>query len=490
MRTRHDVWRLTRDDGDWPEVLEAYRSAVRAMRDLDPPPGGSPTEPRSWQFQAALHGRNRADGRPDTRHGWSACQHGSWFFLAWHRMYLAAFELLIQGFLDDDDWSLPYWYAIDPDDPAGAALPPAFRDPAADNELFTAERSAEMNAGRPLDGLDFLAPAVLSALGDDVYATDDGTNSFGGGRRDRPAYSGGEQGSLEDAPHGSVHVLVGGVITAADGTPLRRGWMGQFDTAALDPVFWLHHANIDRLWQVWLDIDPDRTNPVGESAWRDTRFTFPAFAGGDVSWSIGDVVDTRALGYVYESSAAPSAIASVARRGPLERIEVASGPPRDGRPEVVGGVVDVPLFDDTATTIEMARPATRGLESLDERRVLLRLEGITGMVCAPLYTVYLNIPAGTPAADFPERLAGTIATFGVAEASVPSRAQDGTGVTKVLDITAVRDRLLADGLWDPDTVTVRFEPVGPTGPAVLGDGPADTATTPDIRAARVVVVLA
>ena len=29
--------------------------------------------------------------------------------------------------------------------------------------------------------------------------------------------------------------------------------MGAFETAGLDPLFWLHHANIDRLWEVWLN---------------------------------------------------------------------------------------------------------------------------------------------------------------------------------------------------------------------------------------------
>jgi tyrosinase len=32
-------------------------------------------------------------GRADTSDPlWSNCQHGSWFFLAWHRMYLRAFD--------------------------------------------------------------------------------------------------------------------------------------------------------------------------------------------------------------------------------------------------------------------------------------------------------------------------------------------------------------------------------------------------------------
>ena len=47
--------------------------------------------------------------------------------------------------------------------------------------------------------------------------------------------------------------------------------MGGFDTAGLDPIFWLHHANIDRLWDVWLG-QPGRANST-EAAWL-TGLTF------------------------------------------------------------------------------------------------------------------------------------------------------------------------------------------------------------------------
>ena len=45
------------------------------------------------------------------------------------------------------------------------------------------------------------------------------------------------QGEI-DSPHGGVHVRVGGD-------------MGAFDYAGYDPIFWMHHANIDRHWARW-----------------------------------------------------------------------------------------------------------------------------------------------------------------------------------------------------------------------------------------------
>ena len=51
------------------------------------------------------------------------------------------------------------------------------------------------------------------------------------------------------------------------------GWMGSFETAGLDPIFWLHHANIDRLWAVWRARDSQHTDPT-ESAWLKMSFPF------------------------------------------------------------------------------------------------------------------------------------------------------------------------------------------------------------------------
>ena len=67
-------------------------------------PPGRPSDPLGWRFQAAIHGLAAPAEAPDTSNAlWSNCQHGSWYFLPWHRMYLAAFELIIQDALGDED---------------------------------------------------------------------------------------------------------------------------------------------------------------------------------------------------------------------------------------------------------------------------------------------------------------------------------------------------------------------------------------------------
>ena len=76
--------------------------------------------------------------------------------------------------------------------------------------------------------------------------------------------------------HNSGHVWVGGS-------------MGSIPNAPCDPVFWMHHAEIDRLWAAWQTANPGQ-NPVlaGAAAvmdpWTETEV---------------DTRDVEALGYTY-----------------------------------------------------------------------------------------------------------------------------------------------------------------------------------------------
>jgi tyrosinase len=492
IRTREDVWTLTRAEGDRPAVLVAYERAVGRLRALDPATG-PPSNPLGWRFLAAMHGLAAPNGAPDTSNDlWSNCQHGSWYFLPWHRMYLMAFESIIQDVLEDDQWSLPYWYAIDPDDADKAILPPAFRDGA--TNLFTDQRSVPANAGAPLPDL---SQSVIDALDANGFSTPDGISTFGGGERSTPSFNGDESGLLEDAPHGAVHVLVGNDYDQS-GNLVRGGWMGSFYTAGLDPVFWLHHANIDRLWQVWLDQDPDHLNPTGDPAWLDTEFSFPKVGGGLQTWSIGEVLDEASIGYKYESTAAPSGVA------PPVAAPVDGGPdiglgevsvPEPLPPQVIGAALDVPLATAEAVDVALAQPADLSFAAgadapAGDGRVYLRVEGVTGTAAAPVYEIHLNVPPGEAPTEHPELRAGYFSTFGLTESSQRNQLHDGSGLTTVFDVTAVRDVLDQQGRWDPDRLQVSFSPVTPV---VVEDAAgvegAPEARPSDLRAGQIAVVV-
>lgn len=117
VHVRRNVWTLP--DGDL--TLAHYAAAVAEMKSRDP------QDPTSWFYQAAMHKTTVTPPKPL----WNGCQHGSWFFLPWHRMYLYFFERIVRATVVDlggpDDWALPFWAY----DTGGtqARIPAAFRDP-------------------------------------------------------------------------------------------------------------------------------------------------------------------------------------------------------------------------------------------------------------------------------------------------------------------------------------------------------------------------
>src|SRR6266550_4423638 len=98
MRIRKDVWKLTDDTLVW------YARAVATMQSR------TITDPTSWRYQAAIHDYvSGADplavlgetlpSKTDMDTFWAQCQHGSWYFLPWHRGYLFYFEQIVRGII-------------------------------------------------------------------------------------------------------------------------------------------------------------------------------------------------------------------------------------------------------------------------------------------------------------------------------------------------------------------------------------------------------
>jgi len=245
---RKDIASLSATDS----VIVSYRRAIRAMMALPT------TNPLSWAYQAAIHGTT-LPGPPQP--AWNTCTHGSYYFWPWHRMYLYWFERIIRKMSGDPTWALPYWNWSSS---AERQLPAVFRDTA--SELYTSHRNNAMNSGAGS-----LPPSDVS------YATAFSFTDFTSG-----------SGSLEGTPHGAVHVDVG-------------GWMSSVPTAAQDPVFYLHHCNIDRLWNLWL-TQGGRTDPLGDGVWKNQALTFFDENGGPVTMKACDVLRaSEQLQYTYDN---------------------------------------------------------------------------------------------------------------------------------------------------------------------------------------------
>ena len=260
-RVRKDVWQLPAND----KTLFWYGEAITVLK-------AKPiADLASWWSLAAMHGIDRQlwidlnylapDATlpfdPDVEGFWNQCQHGSWYFLSWHRAYLAAFEAIVLDAIvkkgGPSDWALPYWN-YDPTKPDTLKFPTAFAseflDDGSKNPLWVKERYGRTGNGnitiRPTD----VPVAQLWEEPEFFNEPEDLPNSFGG---TRTAFQHGGRGSglLEQRPHGPVHVFVGGTKEGTDPDILKNnGLMAMFETAGLDPIFWLHHSNIDRLWEV------------------------------------------------------------------------------------------------------------------------------------------------------------------------------------------------------------------------------------------------
>ncbi|HEV7515152.1 MAG TPA: tyrosinase family protein, partial [Thermoanaerobaculia bacterium] len=262
-----------------PPQIDAFRAGVALMKTR------KESDPTSWAYQANMHGypSDSSTCSPPTipkQVAWASCQHGQFFFISWHRMYLYYFERILRAAIREAihnptyEFALPYW---DYENPAFHDLPQPYRVPAdKTNSLYVAQRAADCNAGREcVDAPTASAKVALSLI---PFGSCPGSKpccsgcipgllpdeTFGGQFVPAPVHYNRAFGELESQPHNVVHDAIGG----------DTGWMGDPDCAARDPIFWAHHANIDRLWQVWLN-QGGRKNPVNCATWAgNTSFTF------------------------------------------------------------------------------------------------------------------------------------------------------------------------------------------------------------------------
>jgi hypothetical protein len=441
------VRRMVSFDPVWDPTLVWYERAVGAMQHRPV------SDVTSWAYQAAIHGTTRRS----RRRSWNSCEHGGWYFFPWHRAYLAGFERIVRAEIvaqgGPADWALPYW---DYERPQRSAIPPAFRSPTRPdgkpNALFTTERLSQVNAGRPLlslIGAVFGPSATLSSaagLAEATFSTGI-ANGFGGGSTPS-SFQADKPSDIEAFLHGNVHVLVG----------LGGGFMSAFQTAAQDPVFWLHHANIDRLWATWAS-KPGHANPTGR--WLTQRWTFFSPTGTREQRTPADVVDTvGALDYRYDTLPAPTR--AVAEPDAASRVADV-GEERELHP--VGWTDHVTLTGHEVTTpvpIDRASVARLALPGLDAggrgQRCYLELSEIDADV-APgiLYGVYLH-GAGAEASE--EALVGVVSFFG-AEHTSGRRDRHQHRLRYVFDVTDVLASLGIAPEHGSADVTVSFRPLGP-----------------------------
>ena len=276
------------------KALASYAKAIKIMLQLPP------TDPHNWFRNAFVHIFD--------------CPHGNWWFFAWHRGYLGYFEETIRNISGDPTFAIPYWDwtklpeipsvmfdgVLDPTDPAYApytknlSVFTKFIQPPLQaywNTLIPTQRD-QLNV-RGYTSFDLMwndingyTPSIKQGIsGNLAYAINCGARYL---TRDNPKFDArtadavspakidaGLQPTdfynpdislsfnsskltnhnlppasfcvLEGFPHNKVHNYIGGV------GPLDPGPYGNMTNflSPVDPIFFLHHSNMDRLWDVW-----------------------------------------------------------------------------------------------------------------------------------------------------------------------------------------------------------------------------------------------
>ncbi|HWJ18443.1 MAG TPA: tyrosinase family protein, partial [Geobacterales bacterium] len=168
---------------------------------------------------------------------------------------------------------------------------------------------------------------------------------------------------LESTLHDAIHSAVG----------LREG-MGSPEFAARDPIFWIHHANIDRLWESWRLPERDGTSsrdPAANNPWRAIRFRFVDSGGQEATADIAlSLLAATNLGYRYDRlepvQAPPSAfLPASALKAPTMLLESAGAQKAIRTPQDIVTVPLVPSQMQSAIADVTRNPAVRYELSID-----------------------------------------------------------------------------------------------------------------------------
>lgn len=249
-------------------VLVSLRQFVTAMK--DPARNGQRV---SWVGFANIHGSSS---------GFNLCPHGNWYFLPWHRAYLQMYERAVRSITGNADFAMPFWdWTAHPDFPA------AFGDQnfnGQPNPLFVPGRLMTTGSTVPAN---VSGQAVLDSIMASPSFEEFGSSRANGQNSSDSSWIRvrGVQAQLEATPHNLIHCSIRGPFMCAATSPQ-------------DPIFQMHHCNIDRIWDAWV-----RAGGVNTASrfWLDTVFrnNFTSPAGTRYSRRVSNLQEVVPLGYTY-----------------------------------------------------------------------------------------------------------------------------------------------------------------------------------------------
>lgn len=400
-------------------IIETYRAAVAAMKALPA------ADRRSWNAQAQIH--------------FDHCPHGNWFFLPWHRAYLLYFEQICRELTGESSFALPYWNWT-----CQRQIPSPFLGDAS-NPLFSSGRS-----GVPPAALadSIVGPAVMDAILDEpnfnLFASDP-ANAL------RPPVG---YGTLEGTPHNSVHGFVGGV-------------MGGFQSPR-DPIFWMHHNMIERVWWDWNGVRGNAN--TNDPAWANFSL------GGMFVDRTGAVINNITVGllnlapllsYRFDSDPFTSCLLGlrpwvIADEAALHKLLKDGGKVTLQRVTMLGraDAFEIPVGAVATRALSLRDvPALAAVSRKGPQRLLLRVVPAEQPATGEFFVrVFIELPEAGPntSTEIPQYV-GSFAFFNDPDAG-EHHGHGGTdaNVAFVVDVGAALERLRATGAAVPDNLSIHL----------------------------------
>lgn len=165
------------------------------------------SDPLSWEYWAQIHN--------------NYCPHTNWWFLPWHRVYVYYFEQVCRTVVNKPGFRLPYWNWS-----ANNNIPAPFLE--SGSSLY--DNTRRSNTVSP--------EAVNQELINRLVRSPSELDMFSGSASTQRGS--GRTGLLEGTPHNTVHRNIAGNMATL--------------LSPRDPIFWMHHCNIDRIWASWQRI--------------------------------------------------------------------------------------------------------------------------------------------------------------------------------------------------------------------------------------------
>ncbi|KAF2203556.1 Di-copper centre-containing protein [Delitschia confertaspora ATCC 74209] len=332
---------------NYPDTWNLYLLGLQSFQMVDQ------KDPLSFYQIAGIHGVPyvpwaNAQGIPGKRTGY--CPHQNVMFFGWHRAYLALYEQQLykhvlnisQQFPEPlceryataaDQFRIPYWdWAVENATVPDAILQPTVRVTGTDGQEQEIENPLHHFRFHPTFSSDFDGQwlrmnTTLRWPTSDLSTAESQNNvvveqfrAYAQGMHDGIGNGFAAASSMNawsyswlEHQHGTVHYVIGGMRNreTSAGPQKTDGHMWPLEYSAFEPAFMLHHCNVDRLFDLWMQAHPDQfieeddIGYTGSFAIADRTVVdantplSPFWKTSNTFWTSGDVRDSTVFGYAY-----------------------------------------------------------------------------------------------------------------------------------------------------------------------------------------------